>query len=428
MDKKAQLAQEQYIKILQGELIAAMGCTEPIAVALAGAVARDTLSDDVQSVQVSVSNNILKNVKSVVVPNTGGRKGIECAVAAGIVAGAANKGLEVIAQVQAEDEAKIIAFLETVPIKILPTEHENIFDIVVKVFSNKHCAVVHIAGYHTNILEIRLDDDVIYKKECDSDTQPEREAELLKVKEIVDFIETVELSQIEEIITKQIQYNSAISDEGLQGNYGANIGKTILKTYGNDIKIRARAAAAAGSDARMSGCEKPVIVVSGSGNQGITTCLPVYEYAKELNLTREETIRAVALSDLLTIHLKTGIGRLSAYCGAVSAGCAAGATIAYIHGGGRYAVEHTLVNSLAIVSGIICDGAKPSCAGKIAAAVEAGIMGWQMYENGQQFYGGDGIVSKGVEKTIENVGRLGRDGMRQTDDEIVKIMLGDIEN
>ncbi len=424
MKKTFSLSENEYIEILKGELIPAMGCTEPIAVALAGALARETLGEEITKVEVAVSNNILKNVKSVVVPNAGGRKGVECAAAVGIVAGNAHKGLEVVSEVKDEDQPRIESFLNNTAISVLPAENDNIFDIVVRVFSQMHSATVHIAGYHTNVVEIRHDDEIVEKKESAEDTQPESAAELLKVEEIINFIETVELSKIEGIISKQIDYNSSISDEGLRGNYGANVGKTLLTAYGNDIKIRARAAAAAGSDARMSGCEKPVIVVSGSGNQGITTCLPVYEYAKELKLSREQTIRAVALSDLLTIHLKTGIGRLSAYCGAVSAGCAAGAAICYINGGGLRGVAHTLVNSLAIVSGIVCDGAKPSCAGKIAAAVEAGILGWQMYENGQQFYGGDGIVTKGVENTIENVGRLGREGMRQTDDEIVKIMLG----
>lgn len=417
------LINEDYIRILKSELIAAMGCTEPIAVALAGAVAKERLQEPIELVEVWVSNNILKNVKSVVVPNTGGRKGIESAVAVGIIAGDPSKGLEVIADIVPDQENEIIEFLDRVPIKVQPSCNDNIFDIQVKVSSRNHNASVHIVGYHTNIQEIKQDDEIVFQKESMNDTQPDSVAELLCVKDIFDFVENVAIEEIAPIIEKQIEYNVKIGQEGIEKDYGANVGKTILKAYGNDIKVRAKAMAAAGSDARMSGCEMPVIVVSGSGNQGITACLPVYEYAQHLNLTREQTIRAVALSDLLTIHLKTGIGRLSAYCGAVSAGCSAGAAIAYMNGGDFSAIAHTLVNSLAIVSGIICDGAKPSCAAKIASAVEAGILGWQMHQNGQQFYGGDGIVKKGVENTIQNVARLGREGMKATDDEIVKIML-----
>lgn len=247
----------------------------------------------------------------------------------------------------------------------------------------------------------------------------------MTIKDIIDFADTVEISDIGDTIRRQIAYNSAISQEGLTNSYGANVGRVILNTYGNDIKFRAMAAPAAGSDARMSGCELPVIIVSGSGNQGMTASLPVIEYAKEYGKTEEELIRAVIVSDLITIHQKSWIGRLSAFCGAISAGCGSAAGIAYLMGGGYDVIAHTLVNSLAIVSGIVCDGAKASCAGKIAAAVNAGILGYNMYLNGSQFYAGDGIVSKGVENTIRNVGRLGRDGMRETDKEILRIMTED---
>ena len=246
----------------------------------------------------------------------------------------------------------------------------------------------------------------------------------LSVEAIVDFVNTMDVDDVREIVQRQIDYNCAIAQEGMARDWGANIGKVLREHYGDDIKIRARAMAAAGSDARMSGCEMPVIIVSGSGNQGITASVPVVEYAKELGADRESTLRAVTLSDLLTIHMKTGIGRLSAYCGAVSAGCGAGAAIAYLHGGGLTEIAHTLVNALATISGMICDGAKPSCAAKIAAAVDAGILGYNMYRSNQQFRGGEGIVSKGVENTIANIGRLGRLGMRETDREIIRIMTG----
>ena len=245
---------------------------------------------------------------------------------------------------------------------------------------------------------------------------------LLNVKDIYDFAKTVDLEDVREILERQVEYNTAISKEGLEHDWGANIGSVLLKAYGDDIRVRARAAAAAGSDARMSGCEMPVIINSGSGNQGMTASLPVIEYARDLGVTQEEMYRALVLSNLVTIHQKTGIGRLSAYCGAVSAGCGAGCGIAYLLGGDYKTIAHTLVNALAIVSGIICDGAKPSCAGKIAAAVDAGILGYQMYMNGQQFKGGDGIISKGVENTIKNIGRLSKEGMKGTDKEIIQIM------
>jgi len=217
----------------------------------------------------------------------------------------------------------------------------------------------------------------------------------------------------------------AIAEAGLKGDWGANIGSVLVEVWGDDVKVRAKALAAAGSDARMSGCDLPVVIASGSGNQGITASVPVIEYAKELGSDKETLLRALIVSNLVTIHQKTGIGRLSAYCGAVSAGCGAGAGIAWLHGGRFEEVAHTIVNALATVSGIICDGAKPSCAAKIASSVEAGILGFYMFEKGQQFYGGDGIVSKGVENTINNIGRLGREGMRETDREIIRIMLGD---
>ena len=247
----------------------------------------------------------------------------------------------------------------------------------------------------------------------------------LDMESIWDFINTVDIEDIREVIGRQIEYNTAIAEEGLRGDYGANIGTVLLKTYGDDVRTRAKAMAAAGSDARMNGCELPVIINAGSGNQGMTCSLPVLEYAKDRGADEDKTYRALALSNLVAIHQKTGIGRLSAYCGAVSAGAAAGAGIAYLCGGGYQEIIHTVVNALAIVSGMVCDGAKASCAAKIAASVDAGILGYNMFLNGQQFYAGDGIVTKGVEATISNIGRLGKEGMRETNEEIIKMMIGE---
>ena len=228
---------------------------------------------------------------------------------------------------------------------------------------------------------------------------------------------------VEEILDRQIQYNTAICEEGLLGDYGSNIGSVLLKTYGHDIKVRARAKAAAGSDARMNGCELPVVINSGSGNQGITASIPVIEYAKELSCGKEKLYRALVISNLTAIHQKTGIGTLSAFCGAVSAGAGAGAGIAYLIDGSLEAIDHTVVNALAIVSGIVCDGAKASCAAKIASSVDAGILGFQMYRNGQDFRSGDGIVMKGIENTIRNIARLGKEGMKETNEEIISMMV-----
>ena len=413
---------ELYTAILKAELVPAMGCTEPIAIAYAAAKAHDVLGRMPSAVELTVSNNIIKNVKSVVVPNTGGLKGLEAAVAAGIAAGDASRVLQVISQVDEAGRTAIHRFLQEVPIRVSPAESGEIFDILVELQGGGDRVRVRITSCHTNIVLIEKNGQVIFQGSPQADESHPVGYDRLNVRDILDFAQTVDLAPLRDTLERQIAYNTAISEEGLTGKWGAAIGKTLLDMYGNDVLVRARAAAAAGSDARMSGCEKPVIINSGSGNQGMTASLPVIEYAGALDAGGEQLYRALLVSNLLTIHLKTGIGRLSAYCGAVSAGCAAGAAIAYLHGGGYEEVAHTLVNSLAIVSGIICDGAKPSCAAKIASAVDAGILGWQMYLSGQQFYACDGIVRKGVEETIKTVSRVGRDGMFDTDREILKIM------
>lgn len=415
---------QDYINVLKEELIPAMGCTEPIAIAYAGAIAREHLGCLPERVEIEVSGNIIKNVKSVIVPNTGGLRGIEVAAAAGIVAGDAAKELKVISEVSTEAVAVIHKFLESTPITVNFSDSKKIFDIMITVYGNGHSAYVRICEFHTNIVEIREDDKYVLQKDIAvEDSLGFTDRGFMNVQEIIEFADTARIEDVKDILDLQIECNVNISEEGLAGDYGANIGKVLLKTYGtDDVKIRAKAKAAAGSDARMNGCEMPVVINSGSGNQGITASIPVIEYAKELGVSDEKRDRALLVSNLITIHLKSGIGRLSAYCGAVSAGCASGAGIAYLYGGGVDEVSHTIVNSLAITSGIICDGAKASCAAKIATAIDAGILGYNMYKEGQQFYGGDGIVSKGVENTIKNVGQLAKEGMATTDQEILKIM------
>ncbi len=419
---------QAYKNILKEELLPAQGCTEPIAIAYAGAVARGTLGSVPDKVIIEASENIIKNVKSVVVPNTGRLKGIEAAAAAGIVAGKAEKILEVIADVNELEQREIARYLKDTDMVVQVSESGLIFDIVVNVYHGDESASVQISHYHTNIVKVIKNGKVLtHNVQCNVEisSQSVTDRSIMNVEDIIDFAESVDLEDVKEVLQRQISCNSAIAEEGISGDWGANVGSTILNAWGaEDVKVRARAMAAAGSDARMSGCELPVIIASGSGNQGMTASLPVIEYAKELKSDQDTLYRALLVSNLVTIHQKTSIGRLSAFCGAVSAGVGAGAGIAWIQGGGYAEVSNTIVNALAIVSGIICDGAKPSCAGKIAAAVDAGIIGYQMYKNGQQFHGGEGIIHEDVEDTIKNVGRLGREGMKETDKEIIKIMLG----
>ena len=422
--KRKDTTYNTYIEILKEELVPAMGCTEPIAIAYCGAKARDVLGGMPDKVTLYVSGNIVKNVKSVIVPNTNGLKGIEAAAAAGIVGGKSEKILEVIADVTEEQKLEMRTFMETCPIIVRPAEGDEALDIWMILNKGNDTSVVRISGYHTNIVLIEKNGEVLYKAgEVQADEKLLADKSLLTIKDIVEFADILDVSDVKEIFDRQIAYNLAIAEEGLKNNWGANVGSVLLK-YNNDLRTKAKAYAAAGSDARMSGCELPVIINSGSGNQGMTASLPVIVYAEGLQKTREELYRALAVSNLVTIHQKSGIGRLSAYCGAISAGCGAGCGIAYLQGGNFRTIAHTLVNALAIVSGIVCDGAKASCAGKIAAAVDAGIFGYEMFLEGQQFIGGDGLVSKGVENTLINIGRLGSIGMKETDKEIIRIMTG----
>lgn len=424
--KKEDVKYGAYVQILKEELVPAMGCTEPIALAYAAAKAREILGSIPDKVVIAASGSIIKNVKSVIVPNTNHLKGIPAAATAGIIAGRAEKELEVIAQVTESEIEQMKQFLQTADIKVVHADNGITFDIIVSVYKGSSYAKVRIANYHTNIVLMEKDGEVIYEIAVEGEKEEGlTDRNLLNMKDIWDFAMIVDVKDIKETLDRQIAYNTAIAEEGLRGDYGANIGSVLLDTYGDDIRTRAKAKAAAGSDARMNGCELPVIINSGSGNQGMTSSIPVIEYAKEFDADEDTLYRALALSNLVTIHQKTGIGRLSAYCGAVSAGAGAGAGIAYLCGGGYEEVIHTVVNALAIVSGIVCDGAKASCAAKIASAVDAGILGYNMYKRGQQFYGGDGIVTRGVEETIQNVGRLGKQGMKETNEEIIKIMVGE---
>ncbi len=415
---------DSYLDILREELIPAMGCTEPIAVAYAAAIARDTLGCMPDSTELIVSGNIVKNVKSVVVPNTGGRKGLRTAVAAGLCFGKAEKELEVIADATEQDLADLDAYLRTADITLKEADSNQPFDLAVLLHKGSDSTYVHIVSHHTNVVCIRKNDTVILEKPFTDDTiQVPENRKLLSVEHIVEFADTVDIEDVRPILQRQIDYNLAIAQEGLKGEYGAQIGRILLLSYGNSVHNRAKAWAAAGSDARMDGCEMPVVINSGSGNQGITTSIPVIVYARECAVSEELLFRALVISNLVTIHLKTGIGSLSAYCGATSAGAGAGAGICYLYGGSYEEIAQTIVNALAINSGMICDGAKASCAAKIASAVEAGLLGMCMNMHDSQFFGGDGIVVTGVENTIKAVSSIARDGMRGTDKEVIKLMM-----
>ena len=422
--KKTDVCYSAFLQILREELVPAMGCTEPIAVAYAAAKARQVLGALPERMEVAVSGNIIKNVKSVVVPNTLGMKGIAAAAAAGAARGDAEAELEVLAHLTAEDAAAVGAYLEKTSIEVRHADTPHIFDIDLTAYAGEDSAEVRITDYHTNIILIRRCGETLLEKQqtaAGEETLTDRSC--LSVERIVAFADCVAIEDVREILTRQIEYNMAIAEEGLKNSYGANIGKTLLHGHENDLSYMLRAWAAAGSDARMNGCEMPVVINSGSGNQGITTSVPVIVFARERGASEEELLRALTLSNLITIHLKTGIGRLSAYCGAVSAGAGAASGIAYLQGGRFETIAHVIVNTVAVTSGIVCDGAKASCAAKIAAAVDAGLLGLAMVRDGNEFYGGDGIVKKGVENTIAIVGRLARNGMLETDKEIIRLML-----
>lgn len=414
---------QAYLSILREELVPATGCTEPIALAYAAARLRDILGAAPERIRAEISGNIIKNVKSVIVPNTGGLKGIRAAISAGVTAGDAEKVLQVISSVPAGRHGEIADYARTVPIEVVCADTPRLLDIRLTGWAGERSALVHIANSHSNIVREERDGEILLEKPVtDSAEDNLTDKTVLNVADILEFADTADLEEIAPLLSQQVACNTAIAEEGLRSSWGANIGSVLLADYPDDIKTEAKAWAAAGSDARMSGCEMPVVILSGSGNQGITASVPVARYAKYLGADQEKLYRALLVSDLVTVHQKSGIGRLSAYCGAVSAGVGAGAGIAYLLDGGYEAIAHTIVNAVAIISGTICDGAKPSCAAKIAASVDAGILGYHMYRNHQEFKSGDGIVTKGVDNTIANVGILAQQGMRQTDRTILSIM------
>ena len=416
-----------YERILIEELVPAMGCTEPIAIAYGASILRDALGEKPVSVTVKLSGNIIKNVKSVIVPSTGGMRGIEAAVCAGIIAACPERKLEVLSVLGDGDAERIRAYKKATEITIEELNSPCTFDLFMECRGGNKEASVRISENHTNVVSVIVNGNDLtaqYRNASTKEADSLTDRTLLSVENIVEFAETADLTRLRPVIKRQIEMNLFIAEEGLKNYYGASIGKLLYKNGQADLQTRAKAYAAAGSDARMSGCELPVCIISGSGNQGITASVPVVIYARELEADEDTLIRALIVSDLITVHQKTGIGCLSAYCGAISAGCGCGAGISYLMGGRFHEIAHTVVNAVAILSGTICDGAKASCAAKIAMAVEAGIMGLEMARTDRQFFGGDGIVTKGVENTIRNIGVLAREGMSETDKKIISIMLG----
>ena len=421
----------QFIAILQEELVPALGCTEPIAIAYAGAHARALLGKIPDRVCIKSSGNIIKNVKSVTVPNSGNMKGIPAAAAIGIIGGNPDKGLEVLADITEADIIRTKEFLEQVPCKVSLLDTVASLHFIVEVFAGADSASVEIIHQHTNIVRTTKNGKEVMSVPFDpaSANAALTDRSGLSVKKILAFADTIDLNRVRPILERQIEYNTRIAQEGLEHRYGINAGANLLKAAEAEravtVKIRAQAAAAAGSDARMSGCTLPVVTNSGSGNQGLTASLPVIVFAEEKKLPHDRLLRGLLVSNLIAIHQKTRIGRLSAYCGAVSAACGSGAAVTYLAGGSYEQVCETITNTLAVVSGIVCDGAKPSCASKIASSVDAALNAHYLAMQNRVFQAGEGIVKGDIEKTIAGVGSVAADGMRETDKVILRIMVED---
>jgi L-cysteine desulfidase len=424
---------DAYVRIIHDELVAAMGCTEPIAIAYCAAKAVQVLGTKPERLYVAVSGNIIKNVKGVVVPNSGGRKGIAAAAVLGAIGGDPSRGLEVIAGVTREARELTATLLDKRTFCLCSVlESPDNLHIVVTAEAEGHSATVEIRGEHTRIVRIQRDGETIFSDAAKQPHDAAPEDELIKLKEtlsvegILAFADTVDLELVRAPLEAQIISNTRIAMEGLKNDYGVRVGKTLLhRAQEDDVTMRARAAAAAGSDARMSGCALPVVINSGSGNQGITVSMPVIEYARDMNASHDKLLRALIVSNLISIHQKRFLGSLSAYCGATSAACGAVCGVAYLCGYGYNAIANTITNTIANIGGMVCDGAKPSCAAKIASALDAAFMAFDLQQNGDVFAPGEGLVQADVEKTIRAVGQMGREGMKATDSEILDIMMGE---
>ena len=425
-----QIIYDSYAAILKSELVVALGCTEPIAIAYAAAKAHSVLGEFPDHCKVSCSGNIVKNVKGVTVPNSGGEKGIVIAATLGRAGGNAEKEMAVLEDVTDADrvKAKELASGDFCKCELIEGV-ENLY-IIIELSSKNHTACVEIKNYHTNITRIVKDGEVIYSKKSESEKTSEEttalpDKSLLNVKDIIEFANEVRMEDIEQTISRQVEMNTRLSEEGLRNPYGVKVGQTLLREYSaDDVRIKAMAYASAGSDARMSGCPMGAVINSGSGNQGITVTMPVVKYAEHYNISKEKMYRALVASNLVSIHQKRYIGSLSAYCGAVSAACGAASGIAYMLGYGYSVIADQITNTIGTIGGMVCDGAKPSCAAKISAAIHTALLALQLAADHESFKSGEGIVKEDVEATIQSVGRMGREGMKSTDIEILNIMLG----
>ena len=414
---------KNYTELLRSELIMALGCTEPISIALAAAKAREVLGSIPCKIEVMCSGNIIKNVKGVTVPNTNGMKGVEAATAIGTVAGDSCLGLEVLSKVTDEDIKAAKDLLEKDIITVSLKEGVENLDIEIVAEDDKRNTVdVEIKNKHTNIVKVTKNDEVIHIDNCYTHTPEYENYDELSVKDIFEYANNVNLDEVKDLLEKQITLNSDISDEGLTGKWGVAMGK-ILIDEDDSIRTKAKAKAAAGSDARMSGCSLPVVINAGSGNQGITCTMPLVVFANEKNYDRETLYRGLLITNLTALHIKRFIGRLSAFCGVTSAGVAAGAGICYMETKDLDLIEKTIGNALMIASGMICDGAKPSCAAKIATAVDAGISGYYLAKNNRNFEPGDGLLKDNIEETIRSIGYVAKEGMKETDIIVLNTMI-----
>ena len=420
----------EYVTILESELVPALGCTEPIALAYAAAKAKEVLGKMPDHITMRCIGNIIKNVKGVKVPNSGGMKGVEAAAVLGITGGDPSQALEVLEHVtdrEIDEAEKLLkaGFCDCVLKDDVANLYIEAYAVCKK--TEKSEALVVIEDEHTNITHIEKDGQVLFhkeKKEYCQEREKTPDKSLLNLEDIITFANEVQITDVEKVLGRQIKYNTRIAEEGLRNPWGAQVGRVVLEEFGEDVKWRAVAKASAGSDARMSGCALPVIINSGSGNQGMTCSLPVIEFGKELKKSKEEIYRALCVSNLVALNQKKYIGSLSAYCGAVCAAAGAGAGITYLCGGTLEQIENTVVNTIADAGGIVCDGAKPSCAAKISTALQAAILSHKMAMRGLTFARGEGLVMDCPEDTIKAVGYVGRAGMKQTDVEILNLMIG----
>ena len=416
---------DSYIKILNKELIPALGCTEPIAIAYAAAKAREVLGKFPEQVVSTCSGNIVKNVKGVVVPATGGLRGIEAATLIGAVGGDPARELEVLTSVTDEDRAKVRELLEKKICHVKLSENKAKLHIIVEMTAGTDSALVEIMHTHTNIIRIEKNGQVLMQEKAgdEEDDDDENIYQLLNLDDIVAFANEVKLEDVADLLKRQVEYNSKIAEVGLTETYGANVGKTLVENYGKSFEVMARALPAAGSDARMGGCELPVVINSGSGNQGMTVSLPVVALAKEMGASEEQLLRALCVSNLTAAYEKRDIGRLSAYCVAISAGAAAGAGMMYLKGGSVAEIGNVVLCTIGNVGGVLCDGAKSSCAAKIASAVDAALLAIHLTEKNRTFGSGEGLVKDTLAETVAAISTVAREGMQVTDDVILDVMV-----